>query len=621
MQPPTTPHTPQKPGPNSLTTPTTSEKGVFLPQPQNLSFIDPYGFQRSPLAEQKITRMFSESESGFTPGGSRPKERVRLVVEDMQELCNNFMDSDYYSNLKKAFASQEPPFEDVVRESLQSLVGHRHEDRIRDQVRSSLTGYLHRNPRVGFSPLLSSVCALACASTGSDESAFWTLCFVVEHLIPDYYEDVSCGAAIDKQMIETFLPIVSPAFVSHATSLNVDPGSLFALWLFQAFAGVLPSTSTIATWNASVHEGRELLLQVLLSVVHMCESQLLQATDGASVLRILQDEISAVLENDRLMKLAHNEDIIPSQKILEIKRKQLRSDYDRNRSEVMDSRVSSLIQLGMSADELEMCFSELGLLAPHALLTADDLDKTLRDNGVLRADFARLMFETWAAYISDGSTVPIPQLLCSLSLVCGAPPLYRLRMCFDAFDREQRGFLDVTQLKSLFYSPQWRLLLSIDPSSSTPTSPRANPSGQNSESRINISQLISQNLEPLIAANPSTIAGVTFSQFLCFVLSQKHLVVRFTMGFAETPMHLWQPGNLKPRWVPNNEARRCLSCGCRFTLTVRRHHCRKCGHVFCSKCCSHRRAIPELQLTEKVRVCDSCCVDMVRSMSELVEYM
>ncbi|KAL1504090.1 hypothetical protein AB1Y20_010500 [Prymnesium parvum] len=39
-------------------------------------------------------------------------------------------------------------------------------------------------------------------------------------------------------------------------------------------------------------------------------------------------------------------------------------------------------------------------------------------------------------------------------------------------------------------------------------------------------------------------------------------------------------------WVPDRAARACMLCGARFTLFVRRHHCRWCGLVLCHACCA-----------------------------------
>jgi FYVE zinc finger len=36
-----------------------------------------------------------------------------------------------------------------------------------------------------------------------------------------------------------------------------------------------------------------------------------------------------------------------------------------------------------------------------------------------------------------------------------------------------------------------------------------------------------------------------------------------------------------PRWVPDLERQDCSMCHTEFTFTVRKHHCRHCGMIFC----------------------------------------
>ena len=42
----------------------------------------------------------------------------------------------------------------------------------------------------------------------------------------------------------------------------------------------------------------------------------------------------------------------------------------------------------------------------------------------------------------------------------------------------------------------------------------------------------------------------------------------------------------EPRWVHDGAAKRCMLCNEEFGLRRRRHHCRCCGWVACSECCS-----------------------------------
>ena len=38
--------------------------------------------------------------------------------------------------------------------------------------------------------------------------------------------------------------------------------------------------------------------------------------------------------------------------------------------------------------------------------------------------------------------------------------------------------------------------------------------------------------------------------------------------------------------MPDSSCRECYDCGDKFTTFRRRHHCRICGQIFCSKCCN-----------------------------------
>lgn len=60
------------------------------------------------------------------------------------------------------------------------------------------------------------------------------------------------------------------------------------------------------------------------------------------------------------------------------------------------------------------------------------------------------------------------------------------------------------------------------------------------------------------------------------------------------------------RWVPDHISSNCSSCGQQFSVMLRRHHCRKCGAVFCDSCSSHQIAVPDEHFYDPVRVCKTC---------------
>ncbi|XP_038268698.1 lateral signaling target protein 2 homolog isoform X2 [Dermochelys coriacea] len=61
-----------------------------------------------------------------------------------------------------------------------------------------------------------------------------------------------------------------------------------------------------------------------------------------------------------------------------------------------------------------------------------------------------------------------------------------------------------------------------------------------------------------------------------------------------------------PPWVPDGTCSQCTSCRAPFSMVRRRHHCRSCGKIFCSRCSQHTAPLPHYGLLKPVRVCIHC---------------
>jgi len=59
-------------------------------------------------------------------------------------------------------------------------------------------------------------------------------------------------------------------------------------------------------------------------------------------------------------------------------------------------------------------------------------------------------------------------------------------------------------------------------------------------------------------------------------------------------------------WIPDNWTNKCHACLKKFKQLRRRHHCRRCGHVYCHACTKHKVVVPSVDANEPVRVCDTC---------------
>ncbi|XP_014674613.1 PREDICTED: zinc finger FYVE domain-containing protein 21-like [Priapulus caudatus] len=62
----------------------------------------------------------------------------------------------------------------------------------------------------------------------------------------------------------------------------------------------------------------------------------------------------------------------------------------------------------------------------------------------------------------------------------------------------------------------------------------------------------------------------------------------------------------EPHWVPDKECSRCTGCQARFDFLKRRHHCRRCGQIYCSVCSGNLTPLPRMCFLDPVRLCARC---------------
>ena len=73
----------------------------------------------------------------------------------------------------------------------------------------------------------------------------------------------------------------------------------------------------------------------------------------------------------------------------------------------------------------------------------------------------------------------------------------------------------------------------------------------------------------------------------------------------ENQMLQVKQSNIQSRkWTDDSETTHCSSCTKQFSITVRKHHCRNCGGVFCAECTENNANVPSFKKPQ--RVCEIC---------------
>ncbi|KAK7891133.1 hypothetical protein WMY93_023096 [Mugilogobius chulae] len=76
------------------------------------------------------------------------------------------------------------------------------------------------------------------------------------------------------------------------------------------------------------------------------------------------------------------------------------------------------------------------------------------------------------------------------------------------------------------------------------------------------------------------------------------------LGRENQSLQIKQSQSLTRKWADDNEVQNCMTCGKGFSVTIRKHHCRHCGNIFCAECSSRNALTPSSK--KPVRVCETC---------------
>lgn len=92
----------------------------------------------------------------------------------------------------------------------------------------------------------------------------------------------------------------------------------------------------------------------------------------------------------------------------------------------------------------------------------------------------------------------------------------------------------------------------------------------------------------------------------------KYQAIKDTHTILRTKGHTFPPlkesdamfaSETAPGW---SDGKVCNRCRATFSFTVRKHHCRNCGQIFCANCSNKTCMLPKFGIEKDVRVCDGC---------------
>jgi hypothetical protein len=74
----------------------------------------------------------------------------------------------------------------------------------------------------------------------TEEEAFWTICSIVEEILPDYYTPSIIGTEIDSKVFEVLVEKTLPQIADHFKSIDIPIQMMPLRWFMCLFISWLP---------------------------------------------------------------------------------------------------------------------------------------------------------------------------------------------------------------------------------------------------------------------------------------------------------------------------------------------------------------------------------------------
>ncbi len=230
------------------------------------------------------------------------------------------------------------------------------------KLRSVLTAYARRNPRVGYVQSMNYIGALLLLFMEEDE-AFWTLTAMVEDLLPEsFYADNMSALLTELDLFDELVQSKLPRLFSHFERLSVDLKATCSQWFLLVYVNVLPLESVLRVWDSFLVEGSSVLFRVAIAILKYHERALLAVDETGPAIMALSEVPAKTLRCNHLLRLSY--DLVSAKFHSEI------ADL-RNAKRMYESpRAAEARAMGIGASSAEMATTGLevsgGASDPHA---------------------------------------------------------------------------------------------------------------------------------------------------------------------------------------------------------------------------------------------------------------
>lgn len=172
------------------------------------------------------------------------------------------------------------------------------------RLRRVLTAFTRRNPTVGYCQGFNFITAFALLIL-PEESAFWCLVAIVEHIMPANYFSGCLESARDDQLIlkkalECWYPELNEKLQAYEFDISIVTFS----WFMTLFVDDIPLQATLRIWDVLLLKGSITLFHFALAYLTVCEDRILSANSRLELFSSMLSLNTQVDDYDELARVA-----------------------------------------------------------------------------------------------------------------------------------------------------------------------------------------------------------------------------------------------------------------------------------------------------------------------------
>ncbi|CAE7479858.1 Tbc1d8b [Symbiodinium pilosum] len=170
------------------------------------------------------------------------------------------------------------------------------EENLISPLENVLLAYAVRNPVIGYCQSMNFIVAtflLYC----SEEHAFWTLCSVIEEIMPEgYYTDDLSGLRSDLHVFNWCIEQYLPQLYQHFCRNAIDAAPIFMNWFLCLFVNTLPPEHAHRALDCALHEGHKALFRIGLAILALRQKELLGTSNVVEAYAFLRQPFGEDLQ-------------------------------------------------------------------------------------------------------------------------------------------------------------------------------------------------------------------------------------------------------------------------------------------------------------------------------------